>query len=71
MSDLIAPIQVKELPSLNEDILTLLFELRQELRILNTLIADGLNSRIDPEELRQDPYYNGSDPTNGPGTDTR
>ena len=58
MSDLIAPITVKELPTLNEDILTMLFEIRMELRILNTLIADGLNSQIDPDELRQDPYYN-------------
>ena len=59
MSDLIAPIAVKELPTLNEDILTMLFEIRMELRILNTLIADGLNSRIDPDELRQDSYYSG------------
>ena len=58
MSDLIAPISVKELPTLNEDILTMLFEIRMELRILNTLIADGLNSRIDPDDLRRDPYYN-------------
>ena len=71
MSDLIAPVTVKELPTLNDDILTLLFEIRQELRVLNTLIADGLNSNIDPDDLRQDPYYNGSAPENGPGTTSR
>ena len=60
MSDIIAPVAVKELPAINADILTMLFEIRMELRILNTLIADGLNSRIDPDELRQDPYYSGS-----------
>ena len=59
MSDIIAPVTVKDLPSLNEDILTLLFEIRMELRILNTLIVDGLNSQIDPDTLRQDPYYTG------------
>ena len=59
MSDLIAPVVVKDLPSLNDDILTMLFEIRMELRILNTLIADGLNSRIDPDDLRQDPHYTG------------
>lgn len=66
MSDLIAPVAVKELPTLNEDILTLLFEIRMELRILNTLIADGLNSQIDPDELREDCYYNGADPNTSP-----
>ena len=60
MSDLIAPVAVRDLPAINTDILTMLFEIRMELRILNTLIADGLNSRIDPDELRQDPYYSGS-----------
>jgi len=60
MSELIAPVIVKELPSLNEDILTLLFEIRMELRILNTILAEGLNSQINAEDLRQDPYYNGS-----------
>ena len=58
MSDLITPVAVKDLPTLNDDIITMLFEIRMELRILNTLIADGLNSRIDPDELREDPYYN-------------
>ena len=60
MSDIIAPVAVKELPAINADILTMLFEIRMELRILNTLIADGLNSQIDPDELRKDPYYSGS-----------
>ena len=60
MSDIIAPVAVKDLPALTADMLTLLFEIRMELRILNTLIADGLNSRIDPDQLRQDPYYSGS-----------
>ena len=60
MSDIIAPVAVKELPAINADILTMLFEIRMELRILNTLIADGLNSQIDPDQLRQDPYYSGS-----------
>ena len=60
MSDLIAPVAVRELPAINTDILTMLFEIRMELRILNTLIADGLNSQIDPDNLRQDPYYSGS-----------
>ena len=53
-----------ELPSLNQDILTLLFEIRMELRVLNTLIAETLNSRADLDQLRQDPYYNGAGGTN-------
>ena len=60
-------------PALNEDILTLLFEIRMELRVLNTLIAETLNAQSDPDDLRQDPFYNGSDPadTNSPGVSTR
>ena len=60
MSDIIAPIRVEELPALNQDILALLFEIRMELRVLNTILAEGLNSRVDLDNLRQDPYYNGS-----------
>ena len=60
-------------PALNEDILTLLYEIRMELRVLNTLIAETLNSQSDPDDLRQDPYYNGSNgvDTNDPGVETR
>ena len=60
MSDIIAHIRVEELPALNQDILALLFEIRMELRVLNTILAEGLNSRVDLDNLRQDPYYNGS-----------
>lgn len=69
MSASTAPVTIKSLPVVADDILTMLFEIRQELRILNTIVTDGLNSRIDPEELRKDPYYSGS--ADDAGTTTR
>ena len=67
------PLKDVKQPQLNDDILTLLFEIRMELRVLNTLIAETLNSQSDPDDLRQDPYYNGSNgvDTNDPGVETR
>ena len=59
---------VGQLPGLNQDVLTLLFEIRMELRVLNTLIAETLNAQSDPDQLRQDPYYNGA--TDQAGTDS-
>jgi len=67
MSDLIAPVAAKELPSLDKDILTLLFEIRMELRIQNELLVAGLNlQRTDLDAYRKDPYYSGFT-----GADTR
>lgn len=58
MSDLIAPIQI---PLTQEEreraFLNLLNDLRTELRILNTQIQITLNSPVDVDLLRQDPYY--------------
>ena len=59
MSDLIAPVAVKELPTLNQDILALLFEIRMELRIQNEILVESLNSRMELDKMRCDPFYNG------------
>ena len=62
MSDLLAPVNVSQVPRTQEDrerdILYLLFELRTELRIQNQLLVEGLNLNADLDVMRDDPYYN-------------
>ena len=58
MSDLIAPINIPKTQEERELAhLQLLTDLRTELRILNTQIQITLNSPVDVDLLRQDPYY--------------
>ena len=58
MSDLIAPIKIPLTQEERERAhLELLTDIRTELRILNTQIQIGLNSTVDVDLLRQDPYY--------------
>ena len=60
MSDLITPVAVRRLPRLHEDtqanILAVLEAICVELRVLNAVTVDGLNSREDLDALRQDAY---------------
>ena len=60
MSDLLTPVAVRHLPRLHEDtqanILVVLEAICVELRVLNAVTADGLNSREDLDALRQDSY---------------
>ena len=60
MSDLLTPVAVRHLPRLHEDtqanILAVLEAIYVELRVLNAVTADGLNSREDLDALRQDSY---------------
>ena len=58
MSDLIAPINIPKTQEERERAhLALLADIRTELRILNTQIQITLNSPVDVDLLRQDPYY--------------
>ena len=61
MSDLIAPVDIRSIPrseeSYENQLLQLLTDLRTELRILNTQIQIGLNSTVDVDLLRKDPYH--------------
>ena len=61
MSDLIAPVDIRSIPKSEESyenqLLSPLTNIRTELRILNTQIQIGLNSTVDVDLLRQDPYY--------------
>ena len=60
MSDLLTPVAVRHLPRLHEDtqanILAILEAICVELRVLNAVTVDGLNSREDLDALRQDAY---------------
>ena len=61
MSDLISPVDIRSIPKAEESyenqLLQLLRNICTELRILNTQIQIGLNSTVDVDLLRQDPYY--------------
>ena len=61
MSDLLAPVDIRSIPSTeerqNKQFLQLLRDIRTELRVLNTHIEFGLNTGIVSDDLRQDPYY--------------
>ena len=61
MSDLLAPVDIRSIPAKEESyenqLLQLLRDIRTELRVLNTQIEFGLNSRINSDDLRKDPYY--------------
>ena len=61
MSDLLTPVGIGSVPLTQEqrelDRNRLLADIRTELRILNTQIQIGLNSTVDVDLLRQDPFY--------------
>ena len=65
MSDLISPVDIRSISPLEEryenQLLQLLRDIRTELRVLNTQLAVNLNSQIDSDQLRSDPYYNNPD----------
>ena len=64
MSDLLAPVSLRSIPDTQEERERvrndLLANILTELKILNLQLQVGLNSDIDVDLLRQDPYYNGS-----------
>ena len=61
MPDISAPVDIRSIPKSEETyenrLLQLLCDIRTELRVLNTQLAVNLNSQIDSDELRRDPYY--------------
>ena len=65
MSDLIAPVDIRSIPALEEryenQLLQILRDIRTELRVLNTQIEINLNSRVVSDDLRKDPYYSNPD----------